>query len=386
MTPQTPFDAVPARDRMGLPLRSLTADVAHELSNQLGCLVLLPDLMLNGLSPDSPMAKDLIQIRRAAHRIDELATHLALLSQDTNEREIVNLNRAAQHALDDESLTALLKDAGGAVMSRWNEQVCPVLGSTDWVALMAGVLVRNALDAKPGGCATLSTELRTLPEIIDGWEPIPAGVYAVLTASDDGPPLSTLQKEKLFEPYFTHSLGRKSTSGLGLAVVRQLARRMGAFIHVRSVETGNRVDIYFPAAGTARPAAAAAPATRDRVLVVDDREEQRTVISRLLRRYGYHVASVSGGAETLAYLETNGADLVVMDISLRRDREGLDLHRDIRARWPDIKILLMSGHPRENYADVLGRAGDCPFLKKPFRAEELFAAVDALVPAPLRPE
>ncbi len=252
MTPQTPFDAVPARDRMGLPLRSLTADVAHELSNQLGCLVLLPDLMLNSLSPDSPLAKDLIQIRRAAHRIDELATHLALLSQDTDEREIVNLNRAAQHALDDESLTALLKDAGGAVMSRWNEQVCPVLGSTDWVALMAGVLVRNALDAKPGGCATLSTELRTLPEIIDGWEPIPAGVYAVLTASDDGPPLSALQKEKLFEPYFTHSLGRKSTSGLGLAVVRQLARRMGAFIHVRSVETGNRVDIYFPAAGTAR--------------------------------------------------------------------------------------------------------------------------------------
>ncbi|MBP9128377.1 MAG: response regulator [Elusimicrobia bacterium] len=385
MDEQTPFDAVPARDRMGLPLRSLTADVAHELSNQLGCLVLLPDLMMNSLSPDSPLAKDLNQIRRAAHRIDELATHLSLLSQDSNEREIVNLNRAAQHTLDDESLTALLKEGGGTVMSRWNEQVCPVLGSTDWVALVAGILVRNALDAKPGGCATLSTETRVITDVMDGWEPIPAGSYAVLTASDDGPPLSALQKEKLFEPYFTHSLGRKSTSGLGLAVVRQLARRMGAFIHVRSIETGNRVDIYFPTAGAPHPAAP--PSTvRDRVLVVDDREEQRTVISRLLRRFGYRVASVCGGSETVAYLETNGAELVVMDISLRRDREGLDLHRDIRTRWPDIKVLLMSGHPREVYADVLGRAGDCPFLKKPFRSEELFAAVDALLPAPLRPE
>jgi two-component system cell cycle sensor histidine kinase/response regulator CckA len=170
-------------------------------------------------------------------------------------------------------------------------------------------------------------------------------------------------------------------SGLGMAVVRQLARRQGAFLDVRRENGRNTIDIFFPTAPLAGDDVPALP-QNDRVLVVDDREEQRNVISRILKGQGYRVSSLAGGEEAIKHLEGPGTDLIILDISLRRDREGLDLHAKIRSRWPSQRILLISGHPRETYADVLGRAGDCPFLKKPFRAEELLAAAGNLLPPP----
>ncbi|MBL8022908.1 MAG: response regulator [Elusimicrobia bacterium] len=366
-----------------LPLRSLTADVAHEISNQLGCLVLLPDLILGHLPPESPLANDLRQIRRAAHRIDELSTHLSLLSLDRDERATLNLNLPVHQATETEGWTALLRDHPETTVQTTLEEILPpISGSADWILVIAGNLLRNALDAHPQGAIAVSTFPKTLNEDFDGWERIPLGSYAVLSVTDRGPVLTPVHRLKLFEPYYaSNTLGRRSMSGLGMAVVRQLARRQGAYLDVRSEGQGTTIDLYFPASVMAgKPQST--PPLRDKVLVVDDREEQRNVISRILKGQGYAVASLAGGTEAITHLEEHGGDLIILDISLRRDREGLDLHAQIRSRWPAKKILLISGHPREAYADVLGRVGDCPFLKKPFRAEELLVAAGNLLPPP----
>lgn len=367
----------------GLPLRSLTADVAHEISNQLGCLVLLPDLILENLPPDSPLADDMRQIRRAAQRIDELATHLSLLSLDRDERTTLNLNIPVRGAVG--AFAPYLSDhPQTAVTTTLEEILPPVQGSAEWIGVMTANLLRNALDANAHGPIAVATAVKNLSEDLDGWERVPQGAYAVLSVADAGPDLSPVHRAKLFEPYYTaNALGRRSMSGLGMAVVRQLARRQGAFLDVRRENDRTKIDIYFPTtpfAGTGDQR----PPENDRVLVVDDREEQRNVIARILKSQGYRVSTLAGGADAVTFLEGPGADLVILDISLRRDREGLDLHAQIRSRWPSQRILLISGHPREAYADVLGRAGDCPFLKKPFRAEELLAAAGNLLPPPAR--
>ncbi len=380
MTDPTPFDA---SHTTGLPVRSLTADVAHEISNQLGCLVLLPDLILDSLPPDSPLANDIRQIRRAAHRIDELTTHLSLLSLDRDERTPINLNLPVHQGTTGEAFASLLSEHPGTTVTTALEDILPpVQGSAEWISMITGNLLRNALDAQPGGQIAVATAVKNLSEDRDGWERIPQGSYAVLSVSDAGPDVSPTHRAKLFEPYYTaNALGRRSMSGLGMAVVRQLARRQGAFLDVRRENGRNTIDIFFPTAPLAGDDVPALP-QNDRVLVVDDREEQRNVISRILKGQGYRVSSLAGGEEAIKHLEGPGTDLIILDISLRRDREGLDLHAKIRSRWPSQRILLISGHPRETYADVLGRAGDCPFLKKPFRAEELLAAAGNLLPPP----
>jgi len=380
MADPTPFEP---SSPSGLPLRSLTADVAHEISNQLGCLVLLPDLILDGLPPDSPLANDMRQMRRAAQRIDELTTHLSLLSLDRDERAPINLNKPVRDAVGAFG-PFLLEHPGTTVLQTLEDILPPIHGSAEWLSMITSNLLRNAMDARPGGEIRVATSVKNFSEDREGWERIPQGAYAVLTVSDEGPPLSPAHRAKLFEPYYTANiLGRRSMSGLGMAVVRQLARRQGAFLDVRREEERNAIDLFFPTAPLGEEKSADAP-KNDRVLVIDDREEQRNVISRILKAEGYRVSSLAGGAEALKYLEGTGADLLILDISLRRDREGLDLHAQIRARWPSQRILLISGHPRETYADVLGRAGDCPFLKKPFRAEELLAAAGNLLPPPFR--
>lgn len=375
MTEPTPINASPPA---GLPLRSLTADVAHEISNQLGCLVLLPDLILDTLPPDSPLANDMRQMRRAAHRIDELTTHLSLLSLDRDERAPINLNLPLRGAF----APFLAEHPGTPVLQTLEDILPPIHGSAEWISMITSNLLRNALDACPGGAIHVATSVKNFLEDREGWERIPQGAYAVLTVSDAGPALSPAHRAMLFEPYYTANiLGRRSMSGLGMAVVRQLARRQGAFLDVRREDERNAVDILFPTGSLGDDATTETP-KNDRVLVIDDREEQRNVISRILKSEGYRVSSLAGGAEAIKHLEGPGADLIILDISLRRDREGLDLHAQIRARWPSQRILLISGHPRETYADVLGRAGDCPFLKKPFRAEELLAAAGNLLPPP----
>jgi CheY-like chemotaxis protein len=350
MTDPTPFDA---SHTTGLPVRSLTADVAHEISNQLGCLVLLPDLILDSLPPDSPLANDIRQIRRAAHRIDELTTHLSLLSLDRDERTPINLNLPVHQGTTGEAFASLLSEHPGTTVTTALEDILPpVQGSAEWISMITGNLLRNALDAQPGGQIAVTTAVKNLSEDRDGWERIPQGSYAVLSVSDAGPDVSPTHRAKLFEPYYTaNALGRRSMSGLGMAVVRQLARRQGAFLDVRRENGRNTIDIFFPTAPLAGDDVPALP-QNDRVLVVDDREEQRNVISRILKGQGYRVSSLAGGEEAIKHLEGPGTDLIILDISLRRDREGLDLHAKIRSRWPSQRILLISGHPRETYADA----------------------------------
>jgi CheY-like chemotaxis protein len=379
MTDPAPFDP---SSRSGLPLRSLTADVAHEISNQLGCLVLLPDLILDGLPPDSPLANDMRQIRRAAHRIDELTTHLSLLSLDRDERAPLNLNLPVHQSAGEAFASLLQENPGTSVSTTLEEILPPVQGSAEWISVITGNLIRNALDAHPGGEIRVSTSFKNLSEDHEGWERIPQGSYAVLSVSDAGPDLSPAHRAKLFEPYHTaNALAGGPCRGWGWPWFASWPDGRGPSWTSDERRIEPSLIFSFPrrplGGDTASP-----PPFHDRVLVVDDREEQRNVISRILKGQGYRVSSLSGGSEAIKHLEGPGTDLIILDISLRRDREGLDLHAHIRSRWPSQRILLISGHPRENYADVLGRAGDCPFLKKPFRAEELIAAAGNLLPPP----
>ena len=114
------------------------------------------------------------------------------------------------------------------------------------------------------------------------------------------------------------------------------------------------------------------------VLVVDDHDAAREVISRLLDARGYGVVQASNGAEAIDMLKTNVAiDAVVTDVSMP-DMTGVELAYFVRQHYPKTPIAIVSGDIGELERSVVARAG-VPFLKKPVRAEALYAALEEAV-------
>lgn len=122
--------------------------------------------------------------------------------------------------------------------------------------------------------------------------------------------------------------------------------------------------------------AAARPPTPRVVLVVDDEEPVRRLTARILTEAGFHVLQAQSGDEAvlmLGMLGPNAIDVVVSDIAMP-GMTGVKLAATMAHQWPDIPVLLISGHR----APPPGYPG--PFLPKPFTPEALLDAVTGLPP------
>jgi two-component system, cell cycle sensor histidine kinase and response regulator CckA len=114
------------------------------------------------------------------------------------------------------------------------------------------------------------------------------------------------------------------------------------------------------------------------VLVVDDEEAVRKLASRMLTWSGYQALEARHGREALATIEQHAPiHLVLTDIKMP-GMNGRELGREIERRWPDKRILYMSGFASEVFQGGLLEAG-APFLAKPFTQEELAGKVRALL-------
>jgi two-component system, NtrC family, response regulator AtoC len=116
------------------------------------------------------------------------------------------------------------------------------------------------------------------------------------------------------------------------------------------------------------------------VLVVDDHAGARDVIAELLEAKGYSVLTASSGAEAIAKLEQQPAiGAVVTDVAMP-DMTGVELTYHVREHYPSLPIAIVSGDIAELERSVIARAG-VPFLKKPVRAEALYAAIQDAIAA-----
>jgi CheY-like chemotaxis protein len=223
---------------------------------------------------------------------------------------------------------------------------------------------------------------------------MPPGLYVCLSVSDTGVGMTPDVQAHIFEPFYTTK--GNGGSGLGLSSVYGIVKQSGGFIWCSSEPArGTTFTIYLhPAKGAAaavsesNPATAAGERGSERVLVVDDEPGVRRLMARLLRVRGYAVADSEDAAAALAYLESldHPVDLVVTDIVMP-GMSGIRLAEEIEARWPRVKVLLVTGYA-EGEALRSTRTQSRPLLPKPFTPSAMAAAVRDVLegripPAPL---
>jgi PAS domain S-box-containing protein len=238
-------------------------------------------------------------------------------------------------------------------------------------------MVINARDAMPNG-GTLAISARKADRAPGPSGLAAPGPFVAISIADSGLGMDADTVGRIFEPFFTTKEPGKGT-GLGLSQVYGFAKQSGGEIHVSSrAGEGTNFTLYLPQAADAgaeeeadeEPVAegpAALPARS--VLVVEDNESVGEFATNLLVELGHEVRWATDAAAAIAMIEEapDAFDLVFSDVVMP-GANGIDLAKEIRARWPDLPVVLTSG-----YSHVLAEEGSHGFelLKKPYSIDEL---------------
>ncbi len=118
-----------------------------------------------------------------------------------------------------------------------------------------------------------------------------------------------------------------------------------------------------------------------RIIVIDDQEPIRRIVRRALENDGHQVFEASDGEVGMALLEREPADVVITDIFMP-GMDGIQTLREIRKRFPAIKVIAMSGGDSSGMLDLRRDAellGAVKSLQKPFNARDIVEIVQTVL-------
>jgi CheY-like chemotaxis protein len=240
-------------------------------------------------------------------------------------------------------------------------------------------LAVNARDAMPEG-GRLRFELsliRILPNTPAPITDIPPGNWILVAVSDTGIGIPVEEQSHIYEPFFTTKPVGQGT-GLGLAQVYGIVKQHGGYIDLKSqVGEGTQFYIYLPSLVDApeKSVPEQIPAQLDgegkAVLLVEDDPATRKALDAMLSVHNYRVLAAENGVKALELLEaeSDSVELVISDIVMPQ-MGGLDLYDHLQTRWPQIQVLLITGHPLDEQNQLTLRQGKVNWLQKPFTIQE----------------
>lgn len=116
-----------------------------------------------------------------------------------------------------------------------------------------------------------------------------------------------------------------------------------------------------------------------KILIVDDHDVVRVGFRQILAEHARFevVGEANSAAQAFEHLRKDKFDIVLLDLSLP-DGSGVDVLRKIRERYPDTKVLILSGFAEEQYGVNMLRAGASGFLSKTCTAEQLISAIETI--------
>lgn len=116
-----------------------------------------------------------------------------------------------------------------------------------------------------------------------------------------------------------------------------------------------------------------------KILVVEDQILVRDALVRTLTESGkYEIThAIADASLTTKYIHDTMPDLVLMDISTKDHKSGIEATREIKLLYPDLKVILMTGLPEVSFIDKARKAGADSFVYKDISMQELFEAIEA---------
>ena len=363
----------------------LAGGVAHDFNNLLTVIKGHSDLLLEKLSPGSPLHSSSEQIARTADRAASLTRQLLIFSR----KQVLRPNVLDLNALiaDMDKLVRRLIREDIELTFRPGDSLARIKADPSQVEQMVMNLVVNARDAMPDGGKLIIETCNVIvqDELARSRPPLQPGSYVLFTVSDTGCGISAETKAHIFEPFFTTKNEGQGT-GLGLATVYGVVKQSNGFIWVDSVPgEGARFEIYLPASDATADVICAeqkiTPACRrsEIILIAEDEDGVREVTAEFLAAAGFRVFAARNGTEALEIAGQigNRLSLLLTDIVLPQ-LHGPELARRIVALHPHVRVIYASGYV-EHQKDAADLDKTGVFLTKPFTRADLLKKIDEVL-------
>lgn len=367
----------------------LTGGIAHDFNNLLtgviGSLDLMRKRIEQGRIGDLPRCMEVAQT--SAERAASLTHRLLAFAR----RQPLDPKPADVNALVVGMEDLLRRTIGAAIALETDlaDGLWPALCDTHQFENAILNLTINARDAMPDGgrvmIATAKGELdaayaRSQADVLPG-------DYVVVSVSDTGAGMAPGVLAKVFEPFFTTKPIGQGT-GLGLPMVYGFVKQLGGHIRIHSmVGQGTSVRLYLPRHKGAVEREAEKPAVElpraqagESVLVVEDEEAVRVLVTDVLKELGYKALEASEGKSALPILNSTARiDLLVTDVGLPGSLNGRQVAEIARQRRPDLKVLFITGYAEKAAVRSGFLDEGMDMIGKPFTLDAFAAKVREMI-------
>lgn len=369
----------------------LAGGIAHDFNNVLTGIIGYCDLLLMRVDADDSNYRFISEIRKAAYRAAGLTGQLLAFSRKQSlQPRVFLLNELVSEIspMLERLMGEEVELSSHLEQNLWRTLVDPT--KIDQVIMNLAV---NAHDAMPkGGSFIIETRNVHVDHVSAKQHPGVAAVgdYVLLAVSDTGNGMSHETVSHIFEPFYTTKEVGHGT-GLGLSTVYGIVQQAGGFVLVYSEEgVGTTFKVYLPRVeeveqleeaeslpGEEGSHAGDPPGgNSETILVAEDDETIRSLVSMVLRENGYRVYAASDGESALGVFKNNQSkvDLVLADVVMPK-LDGRELADRIRLISPDIKVIFTSGYTSEMVLRHGVNESQDILLDKPIGVNELLEAV-----------
>ncbi len=362
---------------------TLAGGVAHDLNNVLGAQVAYPDLILMDLPENSPLRVPILQIQESGEKAAAIVQDLLTMARrGVIVKDVVNLNTIILNYMDSPECRKLKRfHPNIRIKTQLDSELLNILGSPVHLFKTLMNLVNNAAEAiSDKGEVLVSTGNACLTRPGKKKE----ADYAVLSVSDTGTGIEPKDLKRIFEPFYTKKVMGKSGTGLGMAVVWGSVKDHNGEIEVQStLDSGTCFTLSFPITrkellgeATILPLDAYM-GNGESILVVDDVDGQRKLVSDMLGKLGYSVTTLESGEKAVAYMKKGAADLLILDMIMDPGIDGHETFKQIRKFHPLQRAIIASGFSETRRVKAAKEIGAGEYIKKPYTFEKLGLTVKA---------
>lgn len=359
----------------------LAGGIAHDFNNLLVGVLGNADLALETTPSDPELREMLLEIRSAARHASDLSTQMLAYSGGGNFSvravDLATLVHETVHLLS----SSISKKAELEIAIQG--ELPTIDGDPSPIRQVVMNLVTNASEAIGDDPGQLKVRLgearferdRLVDAYVDG--ELPAQDLVFVEVSDTGCGMDLEVLGKLFDPFYTTKFTGR---GLGMAAVLGIVRSHGGAILIDTeVGVGSIFTVLFPigklptgpTGGSTEPLREE-PSDGELILVVDDEEPVRNLVSRVLLRAGYDVLLAENGRDAIRIYRDHMASIqaVLLDMSMPV-MDGAETSRQIYEINPNARILFSSGYEETDATRRVEHEGHHSFIQKPYQPKDL---------------
>jgi two-component system, cell cycle sensor histidine kinase and response regulator CckA len=354
-------------------LSAFASGVAHEYNNLLTAIIGNLSLAKMYAKPGYEVYDVLTEAEKASVRAKDLTSQLLLFADGSKTvRKVIYLKENLK-----EWVGSPLRDSSVKSDFFLQEDLWPVEADELQLRQVIDNIVINARQSMPDS-GVIKVKAENMEVVAPSDLPLDKGRYVLISIEDQGAGIPENLLLNIFDPFYTT---KEQSSGLGLASSYSIIKTHNGHITVESkLGVGTIFHIYLPVSQRILTPIDETPKTfslgKGRILVMDDEDIVRLVVSKLLSQCGYDAELARDGAEMLKIYKAaresgKPFDAVIMDLVIEGGMGGQEAIKYLLEINPHAKAIVSSGYSNAPVMSHFTEFGFAGFLAKPYRLEEL---------------